>query len=140
MSRVSNRSDLWRALALAVGIGLAPVSAMAEGMAGSPTGAPVAGGSPAGGPPAGDPWYGGDTPQYGDRGHSAYVKPAHDADYMVADGLIARPLGIASTIIGTGLFIVTLPFSFIGGNVDEASQVLVQEPANYTFGRCLGCF
>ncbi len=132
MSRASNRLDLylWRALILAVGIGIAPVSAVAEDSPGGPPGSP----------PAGDPWYGGEAQPYGERGHSAYAKPAHDADYMVADGLIARPLGIASTIIGTGLFIVTLPFSFIGGNVDEASQVLVQEPANYTFGRCLGCF
>jgi len=121
MNRVSKRSDLCRALVLAVGVAIAPVSAVAEDN-------------------AGDPWYGGEEQQYGERGHSAYAKPAHDADYMVADGLIARPLGIASTIIGTALFIVTLPFSFIGGNVDEAGQVLVQEPATYTFGRCLGCF
>ncbi|MGH8563870.1 MAG: multidrug transporter [Gammaproteobacteria bacterium] len=121
MNRVSKRSDLGRALVLAVGVTLSPVSAVAE-------------------EGAGDPWYGGEPQQYGERGHSTYAKPAHDADYMAADGLIARPLGIASTIIGTGLFIVTLPFSLIGGNVDEAGQVLVQEPATYTFGRCLGCF
>ncbi len=121
MNTLSKPSDLCRALVLAVGVANFPGSAVAEEN-------------------AGDPWYGGEEQQYGERSHSTYAKPAHDADYMVADGLIARPLGIASTIIGTGLFIVTLPFSLIGGNVDEAGQVLVQEPASYTFGRCLGCF
>jgi hypothetical protein len=119
------------ALLLAVGSAASPISAAAG--EGAPAPAASAEGSGT------DPWYGEDK-NYGGRGHSIYAKPAHDADYMVADGLIARPLGIASTIIGTALFIVTLPFSYIGGNVDEAGQVLVQEPANYTFGRCLGCF
>ena len=30
---------------------------------------------------------------------------------MVADALIVRPLGIVATILGAGLFIVSLPFS-----------------------------
>ena len=61
------------------------------------------------------------------------------AEDMILDGLIYRPLAIAGTVIGTGIFIVTLPFSILGGNVDEAGNRLVIEPAKVTFGSCLGC-
>ncbi len=58
---------------------------------------------------------------------------------MIVDGLVIRPLSLAATIVGSGLFVVTLPFSAIGGNVDEAGQALVADPARATFGNCLGC-
>lgn len=61
------------------------------------------------------------------------------AEMMILDGLVYRPLGLAGTIIGTGLFIVTLPFSLPGGNAGEAGERLVVEPARDTFTRCLGC-
>ena len=59
---------------------------------------------------------------------------------MVADVLIVRPLGIVSTILGTALFLVSLPFSAMGGNVNEARQKLVVEPGRFTFKRPLGEF
>lgn len=74
--------------------------------------------------PNGDPIYNADAP------------PAYA---MIGDLLIARPLLIAGTVIGTGVFIVTLPFSLLGGNVGEAGQALVVEPAKAAFVRCLGC-
>lgn len=58
---------------------------------------------------------------------------------MVGDLLIARPLGLVFTAVGTGVFIVTLPFSALGGNVSEAADALVVTPAKTTFVRCLGC-
>ncbi len=58
---------------------------------------------------------------------------------MTGDALIARPLGAAFTVIGAAVFLVTLPFSALGGNVGEAGKVLVVEPAKATFVRCLGC-
>jgi hypothetical protein len=61
------------------------------------------------------------------------------AEQMIIDGLVYRPLSLAGTLLGTGLFIVTLPFSLIGGNADEAGERLVLEPASSTFDRCLGC-
>jgi len=62
-----------------------------------------------------------------------------NAEQMILDGLIYRPLSLAGTAIGTGIFIVTLPFSLLGGNVDEAGKRLVIDPARVTFGSCLGC-
>lgn len=61
------------------------------------------------------------------------------AELMILDGLVYRPLSLAGTIIGTGIFIVTLPFSLPGGNADDAGRALVIEPARDTFTRCLGC-
>jgi hypothetical protein len=66
------------------------------------------------------------------------MKPT--AEGMFLDGLVARPVGLASTILGTGLFVVTLPFSIMGGNVEQARERFIDEPMAYTFRRCLGCF
>ena len=59
---------------------------------------------------------------------------------MVVDALIIRPLGIVSTVLGTTLFLVSLPFSAMGGNVKEAREKLMVEPARFTFKRPLGEF
>lgn len=61
------------------------------------------------------------------------------AEQMIIDGLIYRPLSLAATLLGTGLFFVTLPFSLIGGNAGQAGERLVLETASATFDRCLGC-
>lgn len=61
------------------------------------------------------------------------------AEEMILDGLVYRPLSLVGTLVGTGVFVVTLPFSLLGGNVEEAGETLVVEPARDTFTRCLGC-
>lgn len=58
---------------------------------------------------------------------------------MFGDAVLARPLLLAGTLVGTGLFVVTLPFSALGGNVKEAANTLVVGLAKTTFTRCLGC-
>ena len=58
---------------------------------------------------------------------------------MGLDAGLVRPVGLAATVIGVGLFIVTLPFSALGGNVGESAERLVVDPAKMTFLRCLGC-
>jgi hypothetical protein len=57
---------------------------------------------------------------------------------MVVDAAVLRPLGLVGTVLGTGAFIVTLPFSALGGNVGEAADQFVAKPARYTFTRPLG--
>lgn len=59
---------------------------------------------------------------------------------MLIDGIVIRPLGIVATLIGSAVFVVTLPFSFLGDNVGDAAQSLVKEPARMTFVRPLGEF
>ena len=58
---------------------------------------------------------------------------------MAVDLVVARPLGIVVTSVGAAVFLVSLPFSAAGGNVDNASEKLVLGPARETFVRCLGC-
>ena len=58
---------------------------------------------------------------------------------MAADVVFARPLGLVMLGAGTALFVVTLPFSLLGGNVGDAGQKLVIEPGKEVFVRCLGC-
>jgi hypothetical protein len=58
---------------------------------------------------------------------------------MAADALFARPALLVCTVVGLGLFTVTLPFSLIGNNVHETAESLVKAPARATFIRCLGC-
>jgi len=57
---------------------------------------------------------------------------------MLADAFMVRPFMLVGTVLTTATFIVTLPFSLLGGNVGEAADKLVAEPAKYTFVRPLG--
>jgi len=59
---------------------------------------------------------------------------------MAADTLLARPLGVVATALGFGLFVVSIPFSALGGNTPEAWHLLVARPAQFTFVRPLGAF
>ena len=61
-----------------------------------------------------------------------------NAASMIFDLVLLRPLGLAATVIGTAFFVVSLPFSALGGNTGEAAKKLVVEPAKYTFSRPLG--
>jgi phosphatidylglycerophosphatase A len=78
-------------------------------------------------------------------GTSALAKPTkyppdQDSGVMVVDFLVARPIGFASLIIGTVAFIVSSPFSALGCNIEEAYELMIVEPALYTFKRPLGGF
>lgn len=59
---------------------------------------------------------------------------------MFADLVLLRPLGFLAFLGGTGLFIVSLPFSALGGNAETAADKFVVEPADFTFQRPLGEF
>ena len=61
------------------------------------------------------------------------------AGAMAADALVARPIGFVLTTLGAATFVVSLPFSAIGGNIDKAAEHLVLKPGRETFVRCLGC-
>ena len=72
-------------------------------------------------------------------GNKIYNADAPKGYVMMGDLLIARPMLIAATIIGTAAFVVSLPFTALGGNVKEAGEALVVEPGREAFVRCLGC-
>ncbi len=72
-------------------------------------------------------------------GHSQAVDETPSALAMTGDAIFVRPALLATTIVGSAVYLVSLPFSLLGGNADEAGEVLVMGPAKATFVRCLGC-
>ena len=78
----------------------------------------------------------------GGRGYysGGYHDTTPSGGEMVVDAVIARPLGIVATVVGTAVYTVSLPFSLAGGNESDARRNLVYSPAVYTFNRPLGKF
>ena len=65
-----------------------------------------------------------------------YERPSAGA--MAIDLLVARPALLVATVAGTAVFLVGLPFSAMGGNVQESGVTLVRGPAAATFRGCRG--
>ena len=59
---------------------------------------------------------------------------------MMFDLAVVRPVGIVATAIGAVFFVISSPFSALGGNIDTAGEKLVKDPVAYTFKRPLGEF
>ncbi len=62
------------------------------------------------------------------------------AEFMAVDLIAARPIGFVAMVSGALVFLVSWPFSALGGNSEEAWDTLVVAPAEYTFQRPLGDF
>ena len=77
--------------------------------------------------------------QQNTSGDPTYTVNAPKGYAMLGDLIIARPLLICATAIGAVAFVVSLPFTALGGNVEEAGQALVIDPGREAFVRCLGC-
>lgn len=73
---------------------------------------------------------------------TAYDPDEHvsSAETMAVDIIAARPIGLAALVGGAAVFLVSWPFSALGGNSNEAWETLVVAPAAYTFRRPLGNF
>lgn len=72
-------------------------------------------------------------------GYSATVEEQPSALAMTGDAIFVRPVLLGMTVVGAAVYIVSLPFSALGGNLEEAGKTLVVGPAEATFVRCLGC-
>ena len=59
---------------------------------------------------------------------------------MMFDLAVVRPVGIVATAVGCVFFVVSSPFSALGGNIDMAREKLINDPAAFTFKRPLGEF
>jgi hypothetical protein len=55
-----------------------------------------------------------------------------------ADIIVVRPVSFAATIIGSALFLVSLPVTAIAGNVQDTAEALVYTPGRHTFTRPVG--
>ena len=66
--------------------------------------------------------------------------PEDSGAAMITDVVIARPLCLAATAIGSVFFVLALPVSVPTKSVDRTAQALVVTPAKATFTRSLGDF
>jgi len=62
------------------------------------------------------------------------------AGEIIGDLFVIRPVTLAMTFVGTGLWIVSAPFTIMGENFRRSGEVLFIEPAMYTFGYPLGSY
>lgn len=74
------------------------------------------------------------------RYHGYGFAESGSAEAMVADVVIARPVGLVATVVGSAIYVVSLPFSLLGGNEKQAREKLVKDPSSFTFKRPLGEF
>jgi len=57
---------------------------------------------------------------------------------VTVDALVARPACFVATVIGSALFVVSLPVAIPSKSVKKAAQTLVVTPGKATFTRPLG--
>ncbi|MFW2366383.1 MAG: hypothetical protein ACN4GW_08195 [Desulforhopalus sp.] len=79
-------------------------------------------------------------PGFSASGGSSSLDENNSPAVMTADLVLCRPLGFVAMLGGTLIFVVSSPFSALGGNVEQAWDSLVVAPAKYTFKRPLGEF
>ncbi len=68
----------------------------------------------------------------------ALANEGGDAASVAVDVVVARPVTLALTIVGSVLFVVSLPVAIPSGSVNKAANTLVVAPAKDTFTRPLG--
>ena len=66
--------------------------------------------------------------------------PRPDADVMILDFLLVRPLSFAGLVIGTGLAFAATPLALASGSTHEVYRRLVVQPYDFTVCRPLGQF
>lgn len=69
-----------------------------------------------------------------------FPNSGEDSSDMMADLFIVRPISLVGAVLGTAVFLVTLPFTLPTQSTDEAAKALVGDPFEYTFNRPLGDF
>jgi len=55
--------------------------------------------------------------------------------WSAMDILLARPIGVVSGIVGTGIFVVALPFTIPSGGVRDSFNMFVVKPFQFSFVR-----
>ena len=55
--------------------------------------------------------------------------------WSIMDVLIARPLGVCAGIVGSAIFVVSLPFTIPAGGVRDAADIFIVQPFQFSFVR-----
>jgi hypothetical protein len=65
---------------------------------------------------------------------------ADESGNMAVDTVIVRPVCFLATVLGSALFVVSLPIAAVSRSIKPAAHALVVRPAHATFRRPLGDF
>lgn len=60
------------------------------------------------------------------------------AGSMTYDLLVMRPLGAVATVLGSAVFVLSIPFTAISDTIPTATEKLVTDPYHFTVTRPLG--
>jgi hypothetical protein len=69
---------------------------------------------------------------------AVFAKEKPEPEEVIGDLVFLRPLGFCSFVLGTAVFIVSLPAAVVTKSTKQTAEVLVKEPFDYTFKRPLG--
>ncbi len=72
------------------------------------------------------------------RGVTRPLNP--QGDVVATDVVVMRPALLAATVLGSAIFVVSLPVAAVSKQVKSAANTLVVAPAQATFTRPLGEF
>lgn len=72
------------------------------------------------------------------RGFQEVRKGDPSSGAVFADAVIGKPLGLGTTLLGTGLFVVISPLYAWSGHADQVAWDLIGKPGGWTFVRPLG--
>ena len=67
-------------------------------------------------------------------------EPSDNPGNVAIDAVLVRPACFVATIVGSALFIISLPVAIPSRSVHRAAHALVVKPADATFKRPLGDF
>ncbi len=70
------------------------------------------------------------------KGFKTPLEP--NSTVLALDALVAKPMGLCTTVVGTGVFAITIPFTAPSGDLGRAGRAMVVNPAGWTFMRPLG--
>lgn len=56
-------------------------------------------------------------------------------EWSAVDLIVARPFGVVAGILGTAVFIATLPFTIPTGGVGDAANMFIVQPFQFSFTR-----
>ena len=67
-------------------------------------------------------------------GQAVWNNPIAD-EFNTADLFLARPASVAAGIVGTGLFVLSLPFTIPTGGVEASADMFITKPFQWAFER-----
>jgi hypothetical protein len=63
---------------------------------------------------------------------------AADELLVMSDIFVVKPLGVASIVVGTAMYVVSLPIALLTRSEPETKRIFLEEPYKFTFNRPLG--